>query len=196
MVAIFERLGTRRPESRADQSASGVTPPHEAAESSSVPREASPSDAASCHAMPCDAVAGASYRIRLLQESDTEWLVSLCKRVYSAKYDSDAATMWFTGVVLRGPLMFHPMRSANAFCISMVSILPWLPSEVEGNVCMIAAEPGHMWEAAALLRESVEWARKRKCAIWRCVSETDYDLGPIALRLGAREVSARYVLRF
>jgi hypothetical protein len=45
-----------------------------------------------------------------------------------------------------------------------------------------------------LLRRSIEWARTRNAKLWRICSETDYDLGPLARRVGARSESARYIL--
>jgi hypothetical protein len=53
-----------------------------------------------------------------------------------------------------------------------------------------------MWEAVMLLRASIEWAKRRKCSLWRISSETDFDLEPIARKLGAVEPSTRWVLRF
>jgi hypothetical protein len=46
-----------------------------------------------------------------------------------------------------------------------------------------------------LLRASIEWARRRKCSLWRLSSETDFDLEPIALKLGATEANVRWQLR-
>jgi hypothetical protein len=81
---------------------------------------------------------------------------------------------------------------SNAFSISMLSVVPWLPSEFECNVVAICAEDGCMWEGVKCLRDSIEWARKRKARRWRIVSETGYDLEQIAKRLGAKEIMPRW----
>lgn len=132
----------------------------------------------------------------LLTENDIPWLTDLCKRRYSHKYDSVTTEGWFRNIVLKQPVIFYPARMPNAFCISMLSLVPWLPSEVECNVVFVCAEDGALWEAMKLLRSSIEWARTRKSTVWRLSSDTDYDLSAMAFRLGAKEISPRYVVRF
>lgn len=123
------------------------------------------------------------------------WMLDLARRRYSDRFDLQATEQWFRNIVLKGPLLFWPVRSDNAFLVAMLSCVPWLPADLECNIALLCADDGCLWEAMALARASVDWARRRRCTTWRCVSETDYDLGPLALRLGADEVSARYVLR-
>lgn len=93
-------------------------------------------------------------------------------------------------------MMFWAMRTDNAFCIAMLSTTPWRPSIPEANVALVCADFGCMWEAITLLRESIKWARRRRCSLWRLSSETDFDLGPIAHKLGATEPNTRWVMRF
>jgi hypothetical protein len=45
------------------------------------------------------------------------------------------------------------------------------------------------------MRATIAWARKRNASVWRMVGDTDYDLGPIARRLGCTELTPRYALR-
>ena len=52
-----------------------------------------------------------------------------------------------------------------------------------------------MWDSVRLVRASIEWAVKRQCAYWRLNSDTDYDLGPIAERMGANIRTPRYSMR-
>lgn len=132
---------------------------------------------------------------RLITDADVPWMVELAHRRYSNRFDHQAGEMWVRGVVLRSPLMFWPMRTDNAFLIAMLSIEPWLPTETRCHVAMICADHDCMWEAVGLLRASIEWARRRRCAEWRIESATDFDLAPIALKLGAKEISPRHVLR-
>jgi hypothetical protein len=132
----------------------------------------------------------------LLTENDIPWLVDLCKRRYSNKYDPVTTEGWFRNIVLKSPVIFNPSRMPNAFCISMLSLVPWLPSEIECSVIFICAEHGAHWEGMKLLRSSIEWARTRKSTVWKLQSDTDYDLSGMAKRLGATEIAPRYVVRF
>lgn len=78
----------------------------------------------------------------------------------------------------------------------MLSVKPWTPSETECNVAALCADDGAMYEALKLLRWSIEWAKLRKCAYWGFSSDTDYDFKMLANRLGAQEISPRYIMRF
>ncbi|HEY2231447.1 MAG TPA: hypothetical protein VGI22_27670, partial [Xanthobacteraceae bacterium] len=131
-----------------------------------------------------------------MTENDIPWLYDLCKKRYPGKYDSVTTEGWFRNIVLKQPVLFHPVRMRNAFCISMLSILPWMPSDIECTVVFVCADDGCMWEAMKCLRSSVEWGRLRKCSVWRLCSDTDYELKAIAHRLGATEQSPRYCIRY
>ena len=133
---------------------------------------------------------------QIMTEADVPWLVDLCKRRYDSKYSELETEAWFRNCVLKSPLLFHAVRTTNAFCISMLSILPWLPNEIECNIVFICADNEHSWEAIKLLRSSIAWAQARKCKLWRICTETNYDLGPLALRVGAKEVTPRYTVTF
>jgi hypothetical protein len=74
--------------------------------------------------------------------------------------------------------------------------MPWLPSEPECIVLFVCADDGAGWEALRLLRDSIAWARGRKCAVWRLSSDTDAELVMLARRLGITEISPRYCIRF
>lgn len=123
-------------------------------------------------------------------------MLDLGNRRYSNQFDRIATEGWFRNLVLKGPLMFLPVRTDHAFLIAMLSTTPWRPSTPECNVAMICADYGCMWEAVALLRYSIEWAKKRKCWLWRLSSETEFDMEPIARKLGATEPDNRWILRF
>lgn len=134
--------------------------------------------------------------MRLLTEHDCQWLNYLCKKRYSNRYDSSTTENWFRNVVLKSPIAFYATRSENAFQISMLSILPWLPAEPECSMIFACADDGHMWEIVRLMRNSIEWARRRRCSMWRLASDTEYDFEGLAKRLGADEISPRYLIRF
>lgn len=131
-----------------------------------------------------------------MNEGDIDWMHALGKKRYSSKYDLVTTEGWFRNVVLKQPVLFYPARMPNAFCISMLSLTPWSPSEAECNVVIVCADDGCMWEAMKCLRSSIEWGRARRCSVWRLSSDTDYELGRMAKRLGAMEISPRYLLRY
>jgi hypothetical protein len=135
-------------------------------------------------------------RVRLITEDDIPFMLELGDRRYPGRYDRLGTEMWFRNIVLKGPMMFLPIRSDNAFMIAMLSTTPWTPHTPEANVTLVCADDGKMWQAVMLLRASIEWARRRKCSLWRISSETDFDLGPIAHKLGATEPNTRWQLRF
>lgn len=134
--------------------------------------------------------------MRLITEHDIPWLVYLCKKKYSNRYDAPTTENWFRNIVLKSPMTFYATRSDNAFQITMLSVMPWLPAEPEANMIFVCADTGKMWEALRLLRDSVDWARNRKCAIWRLSSDTEIDFPGVARRLGCDEISPRYLIRF
>lgn len=123
-------------------------------------------------------------------------MVELAKRRYTNKFDFVAAEMWFRNVVLKQPVVFFPIRSDGAFCVALISVIPWMPADPEANLVMLCAEEGCMWQAIGLLREAAAWAQRRKCTELRISSETAVDLTPIAERLGAVKLPDRHALRF
>ena len=134
--------------------------------------------------------------IRLLTEHDIPWLNFLCKKRYSNRYDSSTTENWFRNIVLKSPMTFYPTRTDLAFQITMLSVMPWLPAEAEANLIFVCADDGGLWEAMKLLRDSIEWSRHRKCAMWRLASDTEVEFPGIAKRLGCTEISPRYLIRF
>jgi hypothetical protein len=122
--------------------------------------------------------------------------MALARRRYAGRWDFLSAEGWFRNIVLKQPMVFLPIRSPDAFLIAMINVVPWIPSEWGANVVMLCADEGKMWQAVGLARVSIEWARQRRCTEWRVSSETEHELGPIAKRLGAEELSPRYRMRF
>ena len=133
---------------------------------------------------------------RLIREDDIPWMVGLAKRrLGNHDFDLLSAEGWVRNIVLKQPMVFLPIRSADAFLIAIVSCIPWSPAKLECNVALVYAEEGHMWEAVALIRESIAWGRRRGCHEWHVSSESVFDLGPIAKRVGADECPPRYRVR-
>jgi hypothetical protein len=131
----------------------------------------------------------------LLTEADLPWLNVLCHRKYSARYDEQSTELWFRNTVLKNAILFYPIRTENAFTISMLSVNPWLPGEFECHNIFTCADTGCIWEVVTLFRASIAWATKRKVTWWRLNSETDFDLAPLARRVGAKDLSPRLSLR-
>jgi hypothetical protein len=132
---------------------------------------------------------------KLLTEDDVPWLYHLMRKKYSHRYDAITTEGWFRNLVLKQPMVYLPQRTNHAFCISMMTFVPWLPAEYECTVVCVCADDGSMWEAVKLIRSAIEWARKRKCMYFRMSSDTDTDLAAFARRLGAEEISPRFSIR-
>ena len=119
---------------------------------------------------------------------------ALAQARYPRNYDIEAAEMWMRNIVLRQPMVFYPIRTDHAFMVTLISLLPWLPGEPEANVVMLCAEDGWIWESIKLARASFDWANRRNCARWGFNSDTEFDIGPIAHRMGLIERCPRYVV--
>jgi hypothetical protein len=130
-----------------------------------------------------------------MTEGDLDWMHQLFNKRYPPpRYDAITTEAWYRNVILKTPLMFYPCRLANSFSVSMMTCVPWFPTEFETHVICVCAEDGAHWEAVKLLRASIAWARLRKCKRWRLSSDTEYEFGGLAKRLGATELSPRYTL--
>ena len=119
---------------------------------------------------------------------------ALAQARYPRNYDIEAAEMWMRNIVLKQPMVFYPIRTDHAFMVTLISLMPWLPGEPEANTVMICAEDGWLWDAIRLARASFDWAVRRNCWRWGINSDTQFDLAPIADRIGGVERKARYVV--
>ena len=122
---------------------------------------------------------------RILVEDDAPWLIYLCKKRYSHRYDQIGTEQWFRNIVLKQPGVFLAIRTQNAFLIALIAFIPWTPTEPECNVAFLCCDDGCMWEGLKLLRTSIDWAKMRRCAVWRMSSDTTYDFSALARRIGA-----------
>lgn len=127
-------------------------------------------------------------------EEDIPWMSALAQARYPRHYDIEAAEMWMRNIVLRQPMVFYPIRTDHAFMVTLISMLPWLPGEPEASVIMLCAEDDHIWDGVKLARASLDWAYRRNCWRWGFNSDTDYNIGPIAQRMGLVERCPRYVV--
>lgn len=132
---------------------------------------------------------------RLITENDIFWVVWLGRKKYPKNYDPAGAEGWLRNIVLKNPMMFFAERTQNAFCVSMMSVKPWTPSEQECNIAAFCCDDDAMWEGMKLIRDSIEWARNRKCVSWTVNSDTENDFTMLARRVGATELSPRFSIR-
>ena len=132
---------------------------------------------------------------RLFTEQDIFWVVWLGRKRYPKDYDPMGAEGWLRNTVLKQPLMFLPMRTQNAFAVSMISVKPWTPSVNECHLAAICCDDGAMYEGVKLCRWSIEWAKLRKCSLWSMSSDTEYDFTMLAKRIGATEIGPRFIMR-
>ena len=131
-----------------------------------------------------------------MHDGDIAWMHQLAiKRYDLKKYDAVTTEVWFRNTVLKSPLLFYPARTERAFTITMISFLPWLPGEFEANVILACADFDANLDIIRLLRDSIEWSRRRRITTWRICSDTVYDVASIARRVGATEIAPRYCLR-
>lgn len=133
---------------------------------------------------------------RLMREDDLPWLQVMFNERYPFRNAAAETEGWFRNIVLKSPLVFNAIRTDHAFLIAMVSLVPWLPNDLECNVICVCAEADAGWQVMRLLRASIGWAKGRGCKTWKLVSDTKHDLAPLARRVGVQEVSPRFELRF
>lgn len=130
--------------------------------------------------------------VRLLDVDDLPWLHYLFGKRYPKHYDQATTERWFRAIVVKDPLHTYAARTDDSFLVAITSVHPWIPSEPEVNVVGICAEEDCTWQVVKLLRSSIDWARKRNAARWRINTDTGYDVGALAFRVGAREVHPRF----
>lgn len=134
-------------------------------------------------------------RPRILTRDDLDWLHYICRKRYDHKYDPVGTESWFVNEVMAKPILYFPVRSDDAFLISMITTLPWTPTVFCCDQVFACADSNKMWQLVGLLRRSVAWAKRRNCTEWRVSSDTLYDFRPLAKRFGAEELQGRWILR-
>jgi len=112
------------------------------------------------------------------------WMRRLFARRYPNNFDAAGTEQWMAEVVLKAPLRFNAIRTDDALCISLVTEVPWLPTEREVSVVVILADHGAVWQTIPLLRASIEWARYRQASAWRFHSNMPAHCTALARRVG------------
>ena len=131
---------------------------------------------------------------RTVTYDDLPWLLSLAYRRYRS-FDPGKTLSWLVEVI-RSPQALV-LRDDDACCITVITTSPWhTPTESEAHVVFAFADKGKHWQLVRLLRQSVQWARMRGCKLWRCHSDTEYDVGVLAKRIGAKQAPQRWLIAF
>jgi hypothetical protein len=134
--------------------------------------------------------------MRDMTVADLPWLNKVCIARYPKRFDAHTTSAWFKNLVLSNPLQFLAIRSDHAFVVAHLEAMPWTAFELEVSVMFTCCEEGvrsGVWEALNLLKQSMEWGRQRKAVRWHLWSDTSFDLGPFAQRLGCEQASSRYI---
>lgn len=128
-----------------------------------------------------------------VEVADLPWVLSLGYECYGP-YDPGGVLRFLLGAVNSPDILAIRSEDKNAALCASIVIPPWYPKAPECNVLLICARKGSHWQAVKLLRESISWARLRGCVVWRFHSDSKHGVGALALRVGAREDTTRYVM--
>ena len=136
----------------------------------------------------------ANSRVRPATTADIPWILKIAEKRYGPQIeDLGLVEKWLLST--RGEPNVCFLRSDHAFVVSTRIPKFYAPSSPEAGTIFIASENNSPWETLALLRTSAAWYKVQGCKAYRIDSATDYDIEPLALRLGAKPVSTTYALR-
>ena len=131
--------------------------------------------------------------IRSIAADDIPWAMSLAHRRYEGHFDPGVALVAGTNA-MRLPTALA-WRTDHGFLIANIVASVWHPKQRSLHILAICVEEGHHWEAVALLRASVKWAKEQGCQKWWLTSETESKVDAMARRCGARGYP-HYVIEF
>ena len=129
-----------------------------------------------------------------MTREDLPWVYDLCCRRYGPEFHPDTTAAWFLNVVLPRPLEYFAIRSERALTIVQLTIQPFRGCITEAQTMFTCAEEGAIWDVVHLLRKSKDWSKERGASRWCLWSETSFELGPLARRLGFPKETKVYVL--
>jgi hypothetical protein len=121
-------------------------------------------------------------------------MVEVMQRRFNNNMDGMVCAAMVRSHVLSNPMQYLCVRTTGGFLIAVLTYEWWRPQDPICNVIVVCAEDGKGWDALALLRLSIEWARERKATVWRYESDTMFDIGPLMRRLGIEKTTPRYKL--
>lgn len=140
-----------------------------------------------------DAYPQQESRSRVCTVNDLPWVLSLAHRRYTKTPDPGTTLDWLIRV-LNSPATALALRTDNAFCVAMINIAPWWPTERGCHIAVLVADRGYHWDAVFLLKETIRWAEAQGCVRWELSSETDYDFAALAKRVGAKPWVMKYAI--
>lgn len=130
--------------------------------------------------------AAATSKVRVITPSDVDWFIDLGLRRYPVDWSPIGTELWLRNIIA-SPATCLALRSDNAAIVVTVTSNRWTPNKFEALAQTVMAEEGCMWELFPLLRAAQDWAARKRCGKFKMATETAYDLGPIAKRIGLHE---------
>ena len=128
--------------------------------------------------------------------ADVDWFVDLGLRRYPKNWCPIGTETWLRQRVLLNPASHLAIRSANAAVVVGINYQPWTPWKFEAVVNTTMCEEGCVWEVIPLLRLADKWAQRKRCKSLRLASETKYELGALARRIGMKQGEPYYILEY
>ena len=124
----------------------------------------------------------------------TERDIEECVAIAASRYrelDVPATIAWARARINEPKLSF--LRSENAVCCVIYESTFWAPNEADARLIFLAGRMGAgLWEAYSLMKEQVRRAKALGCSKFYMGTETEFDLSPIAKRLGFVHAGATY----
>ena len=106
-----------------------------------------------------------------MTREDVDWVRDVAIERYSERYDRKTTEGWLRNHVLPNPLLFMATRTDHAFAVSHFYTYPWTSSEFEVEMMFLCSTgPNIPWDALALCRDSIEWAKFKGTKRWRIAS--------------------------
>ncbi|MBO0737075.1 MAG: hypothetical protein J2P48_10965 [Alphaproteobacteria bacterium] len=127
-------------------------------------------------------------KVRRMTYDDVDWFMTLGIKRYPPRWDAIRTENWLRNRILVNPAVHLAIRTDKAACVTVLSAPEWLPADWDALVTTVMAEEdANVWkDVIPLLEASRDWSRRKKCVTWKVASETHYDLGPLAKRVGAK----------
>ena len=128
--------------------------------------------------------------IRDIGPDDFPWVFSLAQQRYEGYDQGGALQALATAVRIPTAIAW---RTDHGFLVANTTGTLWYPKRRALEILALCVEEGHHWDAVKLLRASVAWARDKGCERWLVNSDTQHQIGSLAVRAGAMP-EPRYVI--
>lgn len=126
---------------------------------------------------------------------DLDWMIDLAvKRFPKIVQDRDATESWLANALVNPS--FCVLLDDHGFAIGVGGTTIFNKHYTVANIHTLVTEKGnHIWEAIRMARHIKLWAEQHGAEELYLADSTDIDLGPIAKRIGATEITPRYVVK-